>query len=130
MSSKKKSKSKLAALNEAAIVEAGLDDDVELDQNDRTHAHGARAPPDITVLGGQAYGNKHQSARYLGISVWRFIRLVNRRVLPRGFPMTPKGPHHWSFRKLDLAMAKCAASRKPRRQPPLRSQRMGAADGR
>jgi hypothetical protein len=111
----------IAALkNEAAIIKAGLDDDVAPDQLDRENLHAARAPPEVVIAVGQAYGNLHQSANYLGVSDWRFKRLLKYRVIPRGFPMTPKGPHFWAFKTLDMAMAKCAASRKPRRQPPAR----------
>jgi hypothetical protein len=125
-------KPKIAALkNTAAIIKAGLDDDVGQDQLDRKTVHAARAPPEVTVAVGQAYGNKRQSAQYLGISIWRFIRLVNRGVIPRGWPMRPKGPHYWSFKVLDMAMVRCAASRRPRRQPPKRlaAERREAADG-
>jgi hypothetical protein len=128
MSKTRKSRPSLAALkNETAIIKAGLDDDVEQDQLDRENVHAARAPPEVTISIGQAYGDKYQAAAYLGVSSWRFVRLVQRRVIPRGFPMTPKGPHYWSFKTLDMAMAKCVASRKPRRQPPQRTrQRMEA----
>jgi hypothetical protein len=100
----------LAEVNAAEAEQAALKPDIP-QQRPRTHAHGARAPPDL-----RGFCDRKAAAVYLGIGLWFFDQLVREGKLPRGFSLSNRGKFFWSYRGLDEAMAKAARSRKPRRK--------------